>query len=115
MSDNTTIDLIPAFDFGSVNEQHQAAAKEISEWLRGYGMTEIADEILRRYKIDPLPSYDLEQSEFFRLAREAGIFVAGQGTLVEGEGKDKMQYPLVAISGDIRKMDEFIKFVKNSK
>lgn len=114
MSENKTIDVIPAFDFGSINEQHQSAAKEIAEWLKMQGLTEASDEILRRYKIDPIPTYDITQSIFYQYAQKANLYVAGQGTLVEGEGKDKMQYPLVAVCGDIRKMDEFINVIKNS-
>lgn len=114
MDENKTIDLVPAFDFGSINEQHQSAAKEISGWLKSLGLTEVSEEILRRYKIDPIPSYNLDESEFYQLATKAGFYVAGQGTLIEGEGKDKIQIPLVAISGDIRKLNDFINIVKNS-
>jgi hypothetical protein len=56
----------------------------------------------------------MENSVFYKLAKEAGIYVANQGNLVEGQGKDAMQYPLVAISGDIRQMDKFIEKIKKS-
>lgn len=115
MEENKTVDVIPAFDFGSINEQHQSAAKEIAGWLKSLGFNDLSEELLTRFKIQSIPTYDIENSEFYKLAKEAGIYVAGQGTLVEGQGKDAMQYPLVAISGDIRQMDKFIETVKKAK
>jgi hypothetical protein len=114
MEENKTVDIIPAFDFGSLNEDHQSAAKEISQWLKSLGHNELSEELLSRFKITQIPAYNMENSVFYKLAKEAGIYVANQGNLVEGQGKDAMQYPLVAISGDIRQMDKFIEKIKKS-
>jgi hypothetical protein len=115
VEDENTVDVIPPFDFGSINKDHQSAAKEIADWLNSLGLDDISKELLSRFKINPIPTYNLEESEFYKLAKNAGIFEASQGNLVEGSGKEAMQYPLVAISGDIRQMDKFIEVIKKSK
>lgn len=112
--ENKNIDVIPAFNYGDINETHQSAAKEIACWLRSLGQTELSDELLFRFKINQIPVFDIEQSKFYQCAKKAGIYVAIQGMLVEGQGKDALQYPLVVISGDIRQMDKFIDVVKES-
>jgi hypothetical protein len=114
-SNEKTVDLIPAFDYGSINETHQSAAKEIAGWLASLGHQEIAEELLVRFKIVKIPTYDVSQSKFYQYAKKAGIYVAGQGTLIEGQGKDAMQFPLVAITGDIRELDKFIDLIKNDQ
>jgi hypothetical protein len=112
--ENKTIDVIPAFNHGDINETHQSAAKEIANWLKSLGQTELSDELLFRFKINQIPVFDIEQSKFYQYAKKAGIYVATQGMLKEGEGKNAVQYPLVVISGDIRQMDKFIDVIKNS-
>jgi hypothetical protein len=110
-----TKDVVPAFDYGSINETHQAVAKEIASWLTSMGLADVAKELLLRFKIEENKKYDITQSKFYQICQEAGIFVSGQGILVEGEGKDAIEYPLVAINGDIRQLDKFIEFVQNKK
>ena len=61
-----------------------------------------------------IPKYDLEQSEFVKYCKEAGIFVAGQGYIVEGEGLNQMQYPMVAICDDVRRVEKIVEVIKNS-
>ncbi len=110
-----TKDVVPAFDYGSIDESHQIVAKEIASWLASLGLAEVSKELLFRFKIEENKKYDITQSKFYQLCQEAGVYVAGQGVIVEGEGKDAMEYPLVAINGDIRQLDKFIEFVQNKK
>jgi hypothetical protein len=108
-------DILPVFDYGNITDEHKSAANEIAKWLESLGLSDVARDLLVRFKIEENKKYDITQSKFYRLCQEGGIFVAGQGILVEGEGKDATEYPLVAISGDIRQFDKFIDFIQNSK
>jgi hypothetical protein len=110
-----TKDVLPVFDYGSINETHQSAAKEIAGWLDSLGLKDVSRELLLRFKIEENKKYDITQSKFYQLCQEAGVYVAGQGVIIEGEGKDATEYPLVAINGDIRQLDKFIEFVQNKK
>lgn len=107
-----TTDLVPMFDYGSIKEEHQSAALEISNMLKSLGHTDIAEEILVRFKIEEIPTYNLEESEFIQEMKEAGMYVAIQGFLKEGTGKDAFQYQLVAVNGDIRQFNKLIANLK---
>lgn len=107
--------VVPVFDYGSINDDHKSAAIEIANWLNSLGLNDVSKELLLRFKIEENKKFDISQSTFYQLCQEAGVYVAGQGVVVEGQGKDATEYPLVAISGDIRQLDKFIEFVKNHK
>jgi len=107
-----TMDLVPIFDYGAIKEEHQSAALEISNLLKSLGHSEVAEEILVRFQIEQIPTYDMEESAFVQEMKEAGIYVAIQGFLKEGSGKDAFQYPLVAVNGDIRQFNQMIEKLK---
>jgi hypothetical protein len=107
-------ELLPVFDYGSISKEQQSAAKEIATWLESLGLDQVSRELLIRFKIEENKKYDITQSKFYQVCKEAGVHVAGQGIIVEGQGTDATEYPLVAISGDIRQLDKFIEFVKNN-
>jgi predicted ATPase with chaperone activity len=107
-----TIDLVPVFDYGSIKEEHQSAALEIAGLLKSLGHTDIAEEILVRFQIEQIPTYDMEESVFVQEMKEAGIYVAIQGFLKEGSGKNAFQYPLIAVNGDIRQFNQLIENLK---
>lgn len=104
----------PLFDYGDVKEEHVAAAEEIANLCLQFGQPEIAAEIKRKFKIVEVPKYDIEASEFVQECKKRGVYVSIQGIIHEGEGPSLMEYQLVGISGDIRKMNEFIRAVKGS-
>ncbi len=108
-------EIRPVFDYGSIKIEHQDAAKEIADWLGNLGMHDLSRQLLVRFKIKENRRYDVKESKFYQLCQEAGVFVATQGMIVEGTGDDTIEYPLVAINGDIRQLDKFIEFVQNKK
>jgi hypothetical protein len=107
-------EIVPVFDYGSIDEVQKTVAKEIAGWLDSRGLTDVSRDLLVRFKIEENKKYDLTQSKFYQVCKAAGIYISGQGILVEGEGAEATEYPLVAISGDIRELDKFIDFVKNN-
>jgi hypothetical protein len=101
------------FDYGSINEDHKQAAEEICKFLRDLRLNETADLVAQRFQLTQIPEYDMTQSKFYEECNKVGIFVACQGFLQEGSGLDAIKYPLVNISGDIRKMDMLVESIKN--
>ena len=104
----------PLFDYGDIKDEHLAAAEEIANLCLQFGQPMIAAEIRRKFKIVEVPKYDLEASDFVQECNKHGMYVSIQGIIHEGEGPNLMEYQLVGISGDIRKMNEFIRAVKSS-
>jgi hypothetical protein len=114
MTPEQQAELQPEFDYGSIKPEHQAAAEEIAKFLAEHGQSELGELVKQRFKVKEIPMYDLTQSEFFNYCKEAGIYVAGQGYLVEGEGLNQMRYPMVAICDDIRRVEKIVEVIKNS-
>jgi len=102
------------FDYGDIKEEHTRVAEEIANLCLQFGQPMLAEEIKRKFKIVEVPKYNLEESEFVQECVKHGVYVSIQGILQEGEGPNLMEYQLVGISGDVRKMNAFIRALKSS-
>lgn len=104
----------PVFDYSTLNEDHKSAASEIAIFLESQGLGDVASVIKHRFKIQEIPFYNLEDSEFFKYCQEANIFCAVQGYIHENVNTpEAVQYPIVCISEDIRSFDRLVKVIKN--
>jgi hypothetical protein len=72
----------------------------------------LAELVKQRFKVVEIPRYDINESPFIDACKEAGIFAAVQGYLQEGSDLEKMEYPLVSICEDIRKLEKLIPAIK---
>jgi len=104
--------IVPLFDYGSINDDHRAAANEIADLARAHGNEMLAELIKLRFKVVEPNRFDITQSEFFNACKKYGVPVAVQGWIQQGEGSDAVFYPLICINEDIRKFDEFYKKIK---
>jgi hypothetical protein len=101
------------FDYSTLNDDHKTAAAEIAIFLEGQGHREIASVIKHRFKIEEIPFYNLENSEFYNYCQQAGIFCAIQGYVHENVNtSDAIQYPIVCISNDIRSLEKLVAVIK---
>ena len=67
------------------------------------------NSIKHRFKIEEIPFYNLENSEFYNYCTKAGLFCAVQGYIHENiNTPDAVQYPIVCISGDIRTLEKLV-------
>ena len=55
------------------------------------------------------PRYDLKESEFVKCCEKANILTITQGYVVD----NNIEYPVVFIQDDIRKLNEFIEKIKS--
>jgi hypothetical protein len=101
------------FDYSTLNDDHKTAAAEIAIFLEGQGHSEIASVIKHRFKIEEIPFYNLENSEFYNYCQQAGLFCAIQGYVHENVNTpDAIQYPIVCISNDIRSLEKLVAVIK---
>jgi len=101
------------FDYSTLNDDHKTAAAEIAIFLENQGHGELASVIKHRFKIEEIPFYNLENSEFFNYCREAGLFCAVQGYVHENVNTpDAIQYPIVCLSDDIRSLERLVAVIK---
>jgi len=101
------------FDYGTISDDHKEAAAEIAKVLEESGLSEPARQIKARFKVEELPTYNMEDSEFAKYCKMAGIFISMQGLIMEGEGADVMQYQLCAVNDDIRRLNHLIEVIKD--
>ena len=110
MSEN----LIPSFDYGSINEDHKKAAEEIAGLVKSLGQHDLAEIIKQRFKVQEPKRHDITQSKFFQACQATGIFCAVQGWVQVCTDIDNVHYPLVGVSEDIRKLDSLVEHIKNN-
>jgi hypothetical protein len=100
------------FDYGNIKEEHKDAAVEILSLLKQTGTNELVCELIKqKFEIKEIPKYDVNTSTFGNFCKQKNIFVSTQGWIIEGEGLEKKQFPVVGINMDIRKLDELADFI----
>jgi hypothetical protein len=114
MTPEQTKELKPLFDYGSIKPEHKEAAEEIANYISEMGQGMLGDLIKTRFKIQEIPKYDMAESEFVQFCQQAGIYVAGQGYIQQGDGLDAIQFPMIAICEDVRNMQKLVDVIKAS-
>jgi hypothetical protein len=104
-------DIKPVFDYNAVTVQHKEAADEIANLLAAMGQEMIAELIKEKFKIVEKPKFPFQETEFVKACSEVGIFCAVQGWLVDGSGN--MEFPIISISDDCRRLIELYNHIKN--
>lgn len=102
--------MIPVFDWRDIKPEHQQAAQEIADIMENMNQPMLAELIRQKFKVIPPTRYDLKQSEFVQECSKNNIGIMIQGYVDEGG----IQYPLIAITEDIRRLDKFIANVKKT-
>jgi hypothetical protein len=105
--------LTEMFDYGSITEEQKAAALEIVQLCKNMDQHIAAEIIKHKFQLVEPKRYNMEESAFIKACADAGIYVSIQGHIKENAGTpDELEYQLVSISQDIRKMDEFVEKLK---
>lgn len=115
MSPDEAANMTPVFNYGDITADHRDAAKEIANIIAGSGNIMLAEIIKQRFKVVEIPKFNLEDSKFARACMSAGVFPAVQGHVQEGSDIEKIEYPLVGICEDIRKLEKLYEIIKNSE
>ena len=98
------------FDYFIINDDHKAAVSEVCRLLETMGQAHLTHHIKQKFKIIEPPKYDLNESEFIKACNKAGITYSIQGHLFGNE----VDYQMVGIIEDIRKLNDFVKQIKES-
>lgn len=96
------------FSYGILSDDHVAAAKEIANVIEQYGHPDLAEVIRTRFKIKQIPTFDIEQTKFHQYALQSQLPYSIQGMVREGFDTTAINYPVVSITGDIRKFEKLV-------
>jgi hypothetical protein len=105
-------DMVHVFDYGSINADHQEAAKEICELIKHSGNPILADAIAERFKLVQPVRFDYTTTDFAAACAQAGVNLTVQGFVVDHSDPEKKQYPIVSISEDIRLLQSLVDVLK---
>ena len=107
--------LAPVFDYGNITDDHKAAAEEIIGLLRQLGIDLPTRVIAERFKLVEPNRFDFTQTDFYKVCREADVFLGVQGFVVNHDDPQKVEYPIISISEDIRKLENLFHWIKSKE
>jgi hypothetical protein len=102
----------PVFDYRVINDDHKAAAEEIANILEGMNQEMLAELIKHKFQVIERPKYDMKESKFVKHCADAGVYCSIQGHTLDGDG---IEYPLISICEDIRKLNNLVDIVREGK
>jgi hypothetical protein len=105
--------MIPAFNYGSINDTHKQAASEIARLLAESGNETLSELIKFKFNIIEPKQTPPTESVFVQICQENNIHVTIQGYVSNGVGSDAVQFPIIAISEDVRVLDQLVSFIRN--
>lgn len=105
--------LQPVFDYGSINQDHQDAAEEIIGLLRNLGIELPIKIISERFKLTEPNRFDFTETNFAKACREADVFLGVQGFVVNQADPNKVEYPIISISEDVRKLESLYFIIRD--
>jgi hypothetical protein len=100
----------PFFDYGVANDTHRAAAAACAVICEESGVPELATIIKQRFQIEEPETYDLGESEFYKIATANNISVTAGGYIME----NGMRYPYCNVAADIRVFEQFLEKLKTN-
>lgn len=100
------------FDFGSLNNDHTKAVKEVCEILKAQGIDEnIIKDLQFKFKVKELPKYDLNESPFAQYCKKNNIFMMEQGNVTVKENGETKLYPVGVVCEDIRILNKLFESI----
>lgn len=99
------------FNYDNINDVHKEAALEISKMLEELNQPMLGHLVKQKFKVEPIPEYDIKNSKFIMACDAYGIFTSNQGYMVE----NNVQYPIICINTDIRTLDLLYEGIKSGE
>ena len=99
----------PFFDYAVANDIHKEAAKACAVICEESGVPELATIIKQRFQIEEPETYNLFESEFYKVATANNISVTAGGFIQE----NGVRYPYCNVAGDIRTLEKFLETLKH--
>lgn len=95
------------FDFGNLNEEHQAVAKTILNIFKDCNDKEIFKyQITTQFKLEGETLIDKNTNPLVKIIEENGYNVALQGHVTENENGKIVKYPILSYIADIRHFEK---------
>jgi len=101
------------FDYGSMNDDHQAAVSECAKWIKNTLKDEYtAERLLYQFKIKERKKFNVDDSQFYHMAKQFGLFCMVQGHLAQEDGVDM---PFLAVNATAKDLDLFLQWATKER
>jgi hypothetical protein len=101
-------EFYPVYDYGNITKDDKALVKEIIKILEKENQYGLSEQLKLTFGLNNIAKYNIEESVFYNLCKENNITVSKQGDIKVSENGNHIEYPIVSICEDIRKVDKFI-------
>ena len=97
------MEYVDFFDYNNVNQDHEAAVREVVKWLKTVEKNEtLASKLIHRFQIEERKKVEIEDSIFYQYINEfGGLFFSVQGYLQTDTGYDIPHCTICATSQDL--------------
>ena len=89
-----------------------AAAIEICDLIRNSGNEVLASAISQRFKLVEPIKFDHTSTDFSKACAMSNIFLTVQGYVTNHDDPEKVHYPIISISEDIRNLQALVDAIK---
>ena len=102
------------FNYGEVTEGQKSAVDEVLTRLKQDPKISFVlnDEYVswmkKEFRLEEIDRFNIENSAFWQWASKRNIYMPVQGWIKEGQGKDAVEYPIIATNMDIRQYDKMM-------
>jgi hypothetical protein len=96
------------FNYGDLKKEHKDAAAEIIDLAKQLGQDNLAEVIAHKFQLVEPNKFNIEDSVFAKACDSVGFKYWIMGWVAEGDGPEAVHYPIVSITEDVRKLDNFI-------
>jgi len=105
------IEYTPNYDYGSISQEDKALVKEITILLEKENQNALAEQLKLTFGLKDVEKYNIDNSPFYQICKELNLPLQSQGTIKVSENGKVIEYPMVSICDDIRRLNKIIEYV----
>lgn len=102
------IEYTPNYDYGNITEEDKALVKEIILLLEKENQFSTSELLKMTFGLRDIERYDIQSSPLYQICKEINLHFSKQGSVKVFENNKTIEYPVIAISGDIRQLNRII-------
>jgi len=102
------IEYTPNYDYGNITEEDKALVKEITLLLEKENQFDTSELLKMTFGLRDIEKYDIQSSPIYQVCKEINLPLANQGTVKVFENGKTIEYPVISICDDIRRLNKII-------
>ena len=99
------------YDFGDITERDKKLIEEVVKVLKvsdNLPVKEIEKKIKEKFEVEEIPIRKYENSIWHKMTKDYDFHISEQGYKMITENEKKIRIPVVCITADVDKLDDFV-------